>query len=656
MKKRNTKIIVAGVAGVALLLIVAFYYYSEIFSNVPKSVTPASSVFCDSDESTDYSLVPGDSVQQTFINDDNGVKSIDFHCTNFSDNSTLSVTLKEADGKNVQNWICKASEDVKVRLKKAVINHKQYILVIENHSDEKVNVKTDLKDSYPRGTLLTGNGDSTLTDLIFKCTPPRQSTDSIKKMFVLTVFLMLLGLVGMGFALLRNNIPLAGAIFVFLIGSAYLLVLPPWSAPDEPSHFLTAYRFSDELLGVKNKNMKDGVVPVRNDDNNDILGQSINRSTYLYVSHGLGKRTSYTKVDQTSYHGVAMVNVSPIAYAPQFIGLSLGRLLKLNYISILFLASYGSLIYFAIMMYIALCIIPTGKEMMIVLAGLPMIMQQATAISYDITVIGMAYVSIAFILKLALEDRQLGIKDLILLSVMLFILGPCKFVYFTIAFLTLIIHGKNFRNRWQMIYIKVVVPVVTFILAFAQNMKTIGKTAGKTNWLDYANEEGYSVDYIKTHIPHMISLAFNTIHDHLSMYLDSTLGVNLGWFNIPIHTTYIYAILVLLVLSLFVKQKISITGRTAVACEVIFFATAGIVILSMLMSWTPLSSHAIEGVQGRYFLPVLPLMLLPLLSSGRNEGGMVRLKAETAGKRIIMATGCVNYFVVLRIFETIMSR
>ena len=33
-------------------------------------------------------------------------------------------------------------------------------------------------------------------------------------------------------------------------------------------------------------------------------------------------------------------------------------------------------------------------------------------------------------------------------------------------------------------------------------------------------------------------------------------------------------------------------------------------LLSMLIAWTPMSSSVISGVQGRYFLPFLPALLL----------------------------------------------
>ena len=47
------------------------------------------------------------------------------------------------------------------------------------------------------------------------------------------------------------------------------------------------------------------------------------------------------------------------------------------------------------------------------------------------------------------------------------------------------------------------------------------------------------------------------------------------------------------------------TGFLCAAC-------GGLTMLSMLIAWTPVSSRVILGVQGRYFLPFLPVLLLAL--------------------------------------------
>ena len=64
---------------------------------------------------------------------------------------------------------------------------------------------------------------------------------------------------------------------------------------------------------------------------------------------------------------------------------------------------------------------------------------------------------------------------------------------------------------------------------------------------------------------------------------------------------------------------------------------------AMLLSWTSRDSQIIEGIQGRYFLPILPLFLLLL----KNE--TVVLKRDIS-RGILYTFFCMDAYALLRIF------
>lgn len=67
--------------------------------------------------------------------------------------------------------------------------------------------------------------------------------------------------------------------------------------------------------------------------------------------------------------------------------------------------------------------------------------------------------------------------------------------------------------------------------------------------------------------------------------------------------------LILLALKKPGETQLMTTGNriwTVIVCA----GCAGLTMLSMLIAWTPMSSSVISGVQGRYFLPFLPALLL----------------------------------------------
>jgi uncharacterized membrane protein len=90
------------------------------------------------------------------------------------------------------------------------------------------------------------------------------------------------------------------------------------------------------------------------------------------------------------------------------------------------------------------------------------------------------------------------------------------------------------------------------------------------------------------------------------------LGKYLGWLNLEISSLLLYSFFVLLILSAIKedREKVHLTNRNRVLITFIVGSVFALVCAAMLLSFTPITSGIILGVQGRYFLPVLPLALL----------------------------------------------
>ena len=92
---------------------------------------------------------------------------------------------------------------------------------------------------------------------------------------------------------------------------------------------------------------------------------------------------------------------------------------------------------------------------------------------------------------------------------------------------------------------------------------------------------------------------------------------------------------------LLLKDKILVT----VSVGFIIF----LILLSMLIAWTPISSQFIEGVSGRYFIPVM----LPILSVLQNN--KISVKSEMK-RTLIFLFIFVNGLSLLQIFATVCIR
>ena len=75
----------------------------------------------------------------------------------------------------------------------------------------------------------------------------------------------------------------------------------------------------------------------------------------------------------------------------------------------------------------------------------------------------------------------------------------------------------------------------------------------------------------------------------------------------------------------------------------------GALMMVFLLTWTPYGSKVIEGTQGRYFLPVLPLVVLLL----RNRNLTLKKGIQM---NLIMSVGLIQFMVVWEIFQKVITR
>ena len=75
----------------------------------------------------------------------------------------------------------------------------------------------------------------------------------------------------------------------------------------------------------------------------------------------------------------------------------------------------------------------------------------------------------------------------------------------------------------------------------------------------------------------------------------------------------------------------------------------GALMFSMLLAWTPVSASFIQGVQGRYLLPLLPIFALSL----KNDR-LVRTDCDD--RKLLFGMICMDVYVILRIFSVVCLR
>lgn len=129
-------------------------------------------------------------------------------------------------------------------------------------------------------------------------------------------------------------------------------------------------------------------------------------------------------------------------------------------------------------------------------------------------------------------------------------------------------------------------------------------------------------------IPH---LAVATLRQNGLFYYQSFIGV-LGWLDTHMHAGYyrIFGVMAAALAVVTLLERAAATDAARGADRAIvasaFVACLAMIFAALYLSWTPVGQEVVDGVQGRYFLPLVPLLalVLPARHGGGTDKGTVR--------------------------------
>ena len=464
----------------------------------------------------------------------------------------------------------------------------------------------------------------------------------------------------------NHNRELIWIVAFFLLAISSMRVMPGLSAPDEPSHYISAYYLSNQLMMIEPDD-EDGRVRIRKqdvaledvneirveqdyayDDDAEIFGQVPAEKNY-YELRNWNKNHEVDPGMTTSAH--IRVVTSPLVYLPQAIGICIARMLNCSSVVLLTLGKLMNLLAFCAMAFWAVRRMPFGKTIMMAVTLLPMTINLAASMSYDAMLIGGSFMFIAQVLHLAYDEDKVEWKDIILLAVILAVISPCKIVYSLMVFLILLIPKEKYRTKLMHVMIWVICIIAAIGSMMLVNATVISSYASTAvSDVPWSDEPGFTVYYVLHHPLDSARVFYDTLMYQGSYYHETMLGAYLG--NLCEELDVPFIVLLFMTLALFAlplsdseqDRQLSLKHKIIIAavCAVIF----GLLLGSMMIAWTPISSPVILGVQGRYFLPFLPILLLLI----RNRKLALNRNIDDY---VIFLMVCCDAFVLFRLYSMI---
>lgn len=413
-------------------------------------------------------------------------------------------------------------------------------------------------------------------------------------------------------------------ISALCMGLVFSFITPVHTISDERTHIDSVYVLSNRLLGSKDIPGPRRLLKRSCDIDSSIANtMPVTAERYRVVEENLfgeAPKSEYT----AAFTRNALNNVPVLCYLPGALGFTTARLLGRNLITMIIMARWLNLLASVLIIYMALCRMPYGATAMAVISLFPKTLQQMASCSYDGMIIAGTYLFIALCLAAAF-DREISITDLLGLLLSGVFVASCKGgAYLPILGMVILIPfarsaffpaaGKKNGMRWNTVSISVIccslfVFVGKYLVRLAE---MFGRASGSIS-ISAGTKTLYTLsDFI--HAPmKLVRIYLNTIYVRMDGLIGELVGKNLSqkWY-------IVYMFLALAILGILRRNSerrhdeagnhLRLTGRLWIMLIVIL--SAALVFLSMLIGFTSRDMGYIDGLQGRYFLPLAPLPLL----------------------------------------------
>ena len=459
-----------------------------------------------------------------------------------------------------------------------------------------------------------------------------------------------------------------GALAIFMVGMLYMFILPPYSAPDEVHHINQVHNTSSVIIGATDTVILNNYAHTfkRPQDTNAII-ENANTTVFTYkeIINKLLQTADGNTTDVWHFKGSATQGYIVPYLLPSFVNV-ICRILHIGFVPMLILARMANLILYSILIYFAIKTIPFGKAIIITIALLPISMHLGASFSRDSLLIAFTLLLFAIFMKCITTKEKISLKMLIILGVISVIYAPLKITYFPLCLLVLLIPMQNFKDEKSSKIYKYTVLGISSLSFIISSLSTnlvkifddilnifLPKVNASTDTIIKVadgDEVVYSVSYILNNLGSTIKLIVNTIIEDSYFIVNSLFGGNLGYFSIKVNDLIIIGFIIIFILSTIKienkpmeikpKVKISLLAIMTIMVMLVLFAT---------ITWTPIYYTTIYGLQGRYLLPVLPMLGVLMYNN------MITVKKDIT-KQIIISLTTLNVITLLDVFILISKR
>lgn len=411
--------------------------------------------------------------------------------------------------------------------------------------------------------------------------------------------------------------------YVFLVialsmGTMIILLSPDkFMSWDEQIHFNRAY----EITFSKNVEYTESTDRMYNMD--------------FPLMNTIDERELTAKFLQDKNHEIIIVNEKPSdfvdyskrSYLPQAFGLKLGRAMGLPLQQVLWLGKFFNLLVYSIIFAAAIKFSKLGKKALLCVGLLPTSLFLAATYSYDAFITAFLMLGLVMIInELIDKSSKLNWKH-VTVGVLALVIGSfSKAVYVPFLLLFCFIPKEKFKSKRQRKFYVLTIILIFLIMMSSfilpalgnvvANIDTVGDSRGGDT--SVTRQIMYILDKPFTYIKLLFDSMVSSIGQYFFGCRSRTLLAYMG--NSTENIFFLSIVLTIFVTVTGADPKVQLSKKMKIVLSTLIICVAALIWTALYLDFTPVGSSTINGVQERYYIPLMyPLMLLFMSSKIKCE-------------------------------------
>lgn len=389
----------------------------------------------------------------------------------------------------------------------------------------------------------------------------------------------------------------------------FTFIIPPFQKPDEIVQYYKTISLANGNLTCRmhNNRLSSNIPSYLYSFPNDLQSETIlgNPKTKIPTANYLNLLTK-NKFDSTPVAEYASCHVNSFFFLVPSILLYIPVKLSMNPFFIFYLGRLVFAIIGLSILFLSLVIVPVQLRLIpLFIFSLPMVLNQISSYNKDVYHLSFGMLFFSALFALWKKKRTNVLLYYFIVGISLVICISSRFQYAPLILLLFTLQWKvNINKKWIMLVVPVVIAAYSLVVYIGNSHSLFFDS-----YLKYV----YPTLQIRFMIqnPRFVSnVILNTLTQDFDFYTKGMVGI-LGWLDTYLHPlvyfTYLgfFFFIIYSVRSEFIQTKVRDVWLLICSVCLVFL----VVCLSFYVFWNPVGSEHIAGIQGRYFILLIPCII-----------------------------------------------